>query len=155
MTAAVQESITDGRPVELYKFECPEKKAVYTLKATPLIDGRGENNGAVVTIRDETRLTILERDLQRRRDFHRLLIGKSEAMQAIYDLIESLADLKSTVLITGASGTGKELAAEALHYAGCRRDRALVKVNCSALAETVLESELFGHVRGGLHRRYP
>ena len=101
-----------------------------------------------MTIRDETRLTLLERDLKRRRDFHRLLIGKSEAMQAIYDLIDSLADLRTTVLITGESGTGKELVAEALHYAGCRRDQALVKVNCSALAETVLESELFGHVRG-------
>jgi two-component system response regulator HydG len=148
LTAAVQEAMTKGAPVELYKFECPAKNAVYTLKATPLLDGQGKNNGAVVTIRDETRLTTLERDLKRRRDFHRLLIGKSEAMQAVYGLIDSLADLKTTVLITGESGTGKELAAEALHYAGCRRDQALVKVNCSALAETVLESELFGHVRG-------
>jgi DNA-binding NtrC family response regulator len=140
--------MTKGLPVELYKYECPEKQAVYTLKVTPLLDGQGQNNGAVVTIRDETRLTRLERDLKRRRDFHRLLIGKSEAMQSIYDLIESLADLRTTVLITGESGTGKELVAEALHYAGTRRDQALVKVNCSALAETVLESELFGHVRG-------
>lgn len=98
--------------------------------------------------KDVLLLSLLERDLKRRRDFHRLLIGKSEAMQAVYGLIDSLADLRTTVLITGASGTGKELAAEALHYAGCRRDQALVKVNCSALAESVLESELFGHVRG-------
>ncbi len=147
---AVQEAMATGRPVELYKYECPAQNAVYTLKATPLIDDQGENSGAIVTIRDETRLTNLERDLQRRRDFHCLLIGKSEAMQAIYDLIDSLADLRTTVLITGESGTGKELVAEALHYAGCRRDQALVKVNCSALAETVLESELFGHVRGAI-----
>ncbi len=148
LIAAVRECMAKGQPVELYKFECPEKQAIYTLKATPLLDEQEENRGAVMTIRDETRLATLERDLNRRRDWRRRIVGKSEAMQAIYGLIDSLADLRSTVLITGETGTGKELAAEALHYAGSRRDRALVKVNCSALAETILESELFGHVRG-------
>jgi transcriptional regulator with PAS, ATPase and Fis domain len=69
-------------------------------------------------------------------------------MQEIYSLIESLCDVQTTVLITGESGTGKELVAEALHYRGSRSQKPLVKVNCSALSENLLESELFGHVKG-------
>lgn len=69
-------------------------------------------------------------------------------MQKIYSLIEDLADVQTTVLITGKSGTGKELVAEAIHYKGKRSNKSLVKVNCSALSENLLESELFGHVKG-------
>jgi len=69
-------------------------------------------------------------------------------MQSIYDRIEALADLQTTVLIGGESGTGKELAAKALHTVGRRRNKPLIKVNCGALSESLLESELFGHVRG-------
>jgi transcriptional regulator with GAF, ATPase, and Fis domain len=82
-----------------------------------------------------------------RRKFHNI-IGKSEKMQAIYSLIEDLADVQTTVLILGESGTGKELVAEALHYSGGRSHKPLLKVNCSALSENLLESELFGHVKG-------
>ena len=76
------------------------------------------------------------------------IIGKSEKMQTIYSYIENLVDVQSTVLITGESGTGKELVAEALHYKGGRNSKPLVKVNCSALSDSLLESELFGHVKG-------
>jgi two-component system response regulator HydG len=76
------------------------------------------------------------------------IIGKSPAMRKLYDLVGCLADVPTTVLITGESGTGKELVAEALHHGGVRRNGPLVKVNCAALSETLLESELFGHVRG-------
>ncbi|MEN6439468.1 MAG: sigma 54-interacting transcriptional regulator [Syntrophobacter sp.] len=146
---AVAESMETDKPVELYKYECAKKKrAVYTMKVTPLTLDHGNEAGAVIAMRDETRLAALERDLDRRRNFHHLIIGKSEAMQATYNLIESLSEIRSTILITGESGTGKELVATALHHAGSRRHKPLVKVNCSALAETVLESELFGHVRG-------
>jgi len=97
--------------------------------------------------RSRQALANLEHDIEKRHRF-RNIIGKSDKMQEIYALIEDLADLSATVLITGESGTGKELVAEALHYAGKRRDKPFVKVNCSALSETILESELFGHVRG-------
>jgi transcriptional regulator with PAS, ATPase and Fis domain len=69
-------------------------------------------------------------------------------MQKIYSLIEDLVDVQTTVLITGESGTGKELVAEAIHYKGKRGSKPMVKVNCSALSESLLESELFGHVKG-------
>jgi transcriptional regulator with PAS, ATPase and Fis domain len=69
-------------------------------------------------------------------------------MQKVYSLIRALAGVQTTVLITGESGTGKELVAEALHLAGERSHKPLVKVNCSSLPESLLESELFGHVKG-------
>jgi two-component system response regulator PilR (NtrC family) len=76
------------------------------------------------------------------------IIGRSPAMLAVFELIESVAKTTSTVLVTGESGTGKELVARALHFHSLRRDRPFVALNCGALPETLLESELFGHMRG-------
>ena len=76
------------------------------------------------------------------------LIGQSPAMQALYGQVEMVLDANVTVLLTGESGTGKELVAEAIHYLGPRRDRPFVKINCVAIPDTLLESELFGHERG-------
>ncbi|MFH2013327.1 MAG: sigma-54 dependent transcriptional regulator [Pseudomonadota bacterium] len=76
------------------------------------------------------------------------LIGKSKVMQDVFDLIRRISSSKSTVLIYGRSGTGKELVAKAVHYNSPRKDKPFVAVNCSAIPETLLESELFGHVKG-------
>jgi two-component system response regulator AtoC len=76
------------------------------------------------------------------------MIGRSSAMQDIFTIIEKVADYKTTVLITGESGTGKELIAQAIHHHSSRADKPLVTVNCGAIPETLLESELFGHKKG-------
>ena len=90
---------------------------------------------------------LLKRDLKDRYSFEQM-IGKSRPMQEIYILIEKVGSTDSTVLITGESGTGKEMAARAVHLQGARRDHPFVSINCAALPENLLESELFGHVRG-------
>ena len=76
------------------------------------------------------------------------IIGNSSAMQAVYDLIANVAKSDTTVLIRGESGVGKELVAHAIHYNSRRASRAFIKVNCAALPETLIESELFGHEKG-------
>ncbi len=76
------------------------------------------------------------------------IIGKSKPMQEIYEIIKKVAPSNASVLIEGESGTGKELVAKSLHYNSPRRNKPLIAVNCSAFAETLLESELFGHEKG-------
>ena len=82
------------------------------------------------------------------------IIGKSPALVRVLDLVSKIAPTRSTVLLTGESGTGKEIIAEAIHYASPRLDRPLIKVNCGALTETLLESELFGHEKGAFTGAY-
>jgi transcriptional regulator with GAF, ATPase, and Fis domain len=85
---------------------------------------------------------------QQREDWHDLLIGNSLEMRQVGLIIQLVAERRATVLITGETGTGKEIAARALHMAGPRRRAAMVAVNCSAIPANLLEAELFGHVRG-------
>jgi two-component system, NtrC family, response regulator PilR len=90
---------------------------------------------------------LLKRALGTTHRFHDI-IGRSDVMLEVFRLVETIARTTSTVLITGESGTGKELVARAVHYHSLRRDRPFVALNCGALPETLLESELFGHMRG-------
>jgi two-component system response regulator PilR (NtrC family) len=90
---------------------------------------------------------LLKRALKSRHEFSSIL-GRSDAMQVVFSTIQTVANTTSTVLISGESGTGKELVARAIHFNSLRRDRPFVAVNCGAVPETLLESELFGHVRG-------
>jgi two-component system response regulator HydG len=81
------------------------------------------------------------------------LIGKGPAMKKVTEVIEMVAPTEATVLITGESGTGKGVVARAIQSAGPRRFMPMVTIHCGALTETLLESELFGHEKGALHRR--
>jgi DNA-binding NtrC family response regulator len=89
----------------------------------------------------------LKKEVESRCDFHHL-IGRSASMQKIYNLIERISDSSNNVLITGESGTGKELVAKAIHYSGIRKEGPFIAVNCAAIPETLLESELFGYKKG-------
>ncbi len=91
--------------------------------------------------------TLLRSELHGKYQFSNL-IGKSPPMQQIYGMVSMVAQKTSTILITGETGTGKELIARAIHYNGPRKDQSFVGVNCSAIPATLLEDELFGHVKG-------
>lgn len=89
----------------------------------------------------------LRDEVQRDYDL-RNIVAQSKAMRTIFDLVKKVAQHKSSILITGESGTGKELVARAIHYNSERKDKHLISVNCGAIPENLLESELFGHVKG-------
>lgn len=156
----LQQAIRTGEPVAADRIECRPRnrsKRVISVRVSPLLGGQDTPTGVVMVLRDDTHLTTLENQLKEHKKFHRI-VGVSEPMQKVYALIKALAGVQTTVLITGESGTGKELVAEALHSAGDRSHKPLVKVNCSAVPEELLESELFGHVKGaftGAIRDYP
>lgn len=90
---------------------------------------------------------ILRRDIQRQFDFANI-VGKSPAMRSVFEMIRKVAKTDGTVLITGKSGTGKELVARAIHFNSPRNAKPFIAVNCGAIPETLIESELFGHKKG-------
>jgi DNA-binding NtrC family response regulator len=96
-------------------------------------------------LRDENRQ--LKAELGRRYEFDNI-IGRSSSMQEIFDTIERVAPTRATVLLAGESGVGKDLVARAIHFHSPRRDRPMVKINCSAIPENLMESELFGYEKG-------
>ncbi len=132
----------DGHDVEVIK------------NASVVRNDKDDIIGVVETVTDLTELNRARKKAQEATlklgELHRMdnIIGRSRAMQKVFAAISAAAASEATILIQGGSGTGKELVAGAIHYNGDRRDAPLVSVNCSALAETLLESELFGHVKG-------
>ena len=119
-----------------------------------ILDDNGQVAGAVGTFSDVTtlleanqRIALLEEQTRQRGSLDRL-VGHGQPMQEVFRRIRLAADSVVTVFISGESGTGKELAARAVHQLSDRRDAPFIAVNCSAIPETLLESELFGHVRG-------
>jgi len=143
-------TLENGKAVKGFRVECDfgqDHAQVLELTTAPLIGVNQENMGAVLISRDITRLDRLEQKLGERTRFHDI-IGGHHRMQEIYKLIESLAQTDTSVLITGETGTGKGMVARAIHENGPRNEKPFIEVNCSALAENLLESELFGHSKG-------
>lgn len=144
-----------GGPDALHRYEsfrdfvCPSG-AVKRLKIgiCPMEVGRGCATGAVAALRDITEITRLhEARYRKKRVFHGM-VGATPEMLRIFETIRQVASSDYPVLITGESGTGKELVAQAVHGESRRREGPFIPINCGALPEPILESELFGHVRG-------
>ncbi len=132
-----------------------EHRTVTVVKnASVLRNEKGEITGAVETLKDmsevirqQEEILSLRRTLHLEDGYHGIL-GQTPAMQVLYEMIENVAMSEAPVFINGESGTGKEMVAHAIHKSGPRRDKPFIKVNCAALNENLLESELFGHAKG-------
>jgi two-component system response regulator HydG len=153
------------RTGELKKRRCTiirkDGQRVHVLKnASILHNDKGEPIGAVETLTDITELIRKDNQIEaykrelRSADGYYGLIGSSPIMQQVYDLMANAAQSDAPVIVYGESGTGKELVAKAIHKLSVRMDNPYVKVNCAALTESLLESELFGHVKGAYTGAY-
>ena len=132
-----------------------DRRTVHIIKnASVLHDKDGRIIGAVETMTDVTRMLRQKEEIEALRKTFNLdegyhgILGKSMVMQNLFELIDNVGRSDAPVMIQGQSGTGKELVARAIHEVSQRRDNSFVKVNCAALNENILESELFGHIKG-------
>jgi len=132
-----------------------DRRATHIIKtASVLRDKDGRAIGAIETLTDMSEIVRKQQEiLSLRKTFHlddgfHGMLGKSDVMLNLFELIENVAQTEAPVMIQGPSGAGKELAARAIHEAGSRSEMPFIKVNCAALNENLLESELFGHVKG-------
>jgi DNA-binding NtrC family response regulator len=155
LLAAVKES-NPTLPVVIMTAYATTKTAIDALNrgAFYYLIKRAKNDEIKMVIRNaldmhrvKSENVFLKKQLKKRDDFKEI-IGKSEEIQRVFNLVNKVADTDSTILISGESGTGKELIAKAIHYRSGRTNNPFVSINCGALPENLLESELFGHVKG-------
>ncbi len=149
-SCAVAESLYTGHSVSNLSITIKTrtgKTVSVSISAAPLVDHEGNILGGVQTFRDLSVETILRQQLIKKYTFEDI-ISKSPSMQRIFQIMPDIARSESTVLILGESGTGKELVANAIFRASSRNDQPFVVVNCGALPDTLLESELFGYKAG-------
>lgn len=123
------------------------EKVPVSISAAPLKNESGETIGGVETFRDLSDLQIIRRQIEKNYTFEDI-VGKSEALKKVFSILPQVAKSSSSVLITGESGTGKELFAKAIHNLSERKNSPFIVVNCGALPENLLESELFGYKAG-------
>ena len=147
---ALKETLRTGRPIvnkAIYIVNARDERIPISISAGILRDSDGNVIGGVETFRDLSLVEELRKELQAKHSFVDI-IGQSHVMEQLFDILPQVAESDSTVLIEGASGTGKELFAKAIHELSFRRDNRFVAVNCGALPDTLLESELFGYKAG-------
>jgi PAS domain S-box-containing protein len=123
------------------------KKIPITISSSILKDEKGKMIGGVETFRDLSKIEALEKEIHKKYTFEDIISKNSKILQ-IFNILPNIAESESTVLIQGASGTGKELFARAIHNLSLRKEGPFIAINCGALPDTLLESELFGYVKG-------
>ena len=149
-SCALRETLLTGRPVvnkAIYVLGVKGQRIPISISTAVFKDRRGNVIGGVETFRDLSLVEDLRKELEGKHSFADI-VGRSPAMRQVFQLLPLLADSESTVLIEGASGTGKELFARAIHGLSRRKDQPFVAINCGALPDTLLESELFGYKAG-------
>ncbi len=147
---ALRQTLETSRPIvnkAVYIITAEGERIPISISTALLKDESGHTIGGVETFRDLTVVEDLRKQLTRKYTFADI-ISKNHKMQALFDILPEVAESDSTVLIEGESGTGKELFARAIHNLSPRRKKPMVTVNCGALPDTLLESELFGHKAG-------
>ena len=146
----LRQSLKSGKQIKNYEIDIltkDNKNQTISVSTAPLVDGEKTFLGGVETFRDVSAIKNLRKDLIGKHTFQEI-IAKTPRMKQIFQTLPNIAQSDATVLLQGRSGTGKELFANAIHNLSPRKDGPLVKVNCGALPETLLESELFGYVKG-------
>jgi len=147
---ALKQTLATGRPVVnkvVYVVDAKGQRIPISISTAVLKDAKGKVVGGVESFRDLRVVEELHRQAQEQNRFADI-IGRSAPMRRIFEILPAIAGSDSTVLIEGASGTGKELFARAIHKMSKRRTKKLVAINCGALPDTLLESELFGYKAG-------
>ncbi len=135
----------DGRPIWIQWWSRPDPSGTFT--RTMFLDITDSVRMSEEKERLEVQNVYLREEIRTEHDFHEI-VGSSPALLAVLRQVDQVAATDSTVLVTGETGTGKELVARAIHEGSSRRKQALVKVNCGAISAGLVESELFGHVKG-------
>jgi len=149
-SCALRETLATGRPVvnkAVYVLGGKGQRIPISISTAVFKDRRGNVIGGVETFRDLSLVEDLRKELEGKHSFADI-VGHSAAMRQVFQLLPLLAESESTVLIEGPSGTGKELFARAIHSLSRRKDQPFVAINCGALPDTLLESELFGYKAG-------
>jgi len=147
---ALRQTLSSGRPVvqaTAHIIDHQGRRVPIRIATALLRDPDGQVVGGVETFQDLTQVERLQKELTARYSFEDI-IGRSAVMQQLFEILPQVAASPSTVLIEGRSGTGKELVARAVHNLSPRQAKPFVAVNCAALPDALLESELFGHERG-------
>jgi PAS domain S-box-containing protein len=146
----LKQTMETGRPVvnqTVYIIDSEGRRVSISISTALLKNKRGEVIGGVETFRDLSLVEELRKEIEAKYSFADI-IGRSHRMQSLFDVLPEIAESESTVLIEGASGTGKELFARAIHNLSSRKDKPFIAVNCGAIPDTLLESELFGYKAG-------
>lgn len=147
---ALKKTMEEGKPfisTSAYIINAEQKKIPITASTSLLIDKNGDVIGGVETFRDHSLVEALRKELTRGVQVEDI-VSNSSAMKNIFDILPQISDSDASVLIEGETGTGKELMARAIHNMSHRKDKPFIAINCGALPDTLLESELFGYKKG-------